>query len=173
MNRIRIVFTTSLLSALSLSLIMYSGCKKHKDDPIVYYTANCTIKGVPAQFKTTAAFNRICLLTGVCNQFYVDPGNTGINSLLIGLPLGVYTGMNLKNGDDGIQIVYYDDHGRGFFSTKYDSLTIHIDEWQGHGGWAKGTFTAKLRYSSMDPPAYDSVTLKGGTFESRIWYYFP
>jgi len=173
MNRIRNISMAALLLASFLSLIMISGCKKHKDDPIVYYTANCTIKGVPVQFKTTSTFNRLCLLTGVCNQFYVDPGNTGINSLFIGLPWGVYSGMNLKNGDDGIQIVYYDAQGRGFFSTKYDSLAIHIDEWQGHGGWAKGTFTAKLRYSSMDPPAYDSLTLKGGTFESRIWYYFP
>jgi len=171
LNRTKLLPLVMLLLASFLSLIMISGCKKHQD-PVVYYSANCTIKGVPVQFKTTSTFNHFCLFSGNCNTFYVNPDNTGINSLSIGLPWGVYTGMNLKNGDDGIQIVYYDGQGRGFFSSKYDSIAIHVDEWQGHGGWGKGTFTAKLRYISADPPVYDSITITGGNFESRIWYVF-
>jgi len=157
---------------LLTALIFADSCKKHEDTPVVYYTASCTVNGKPDQFKTTSTFSRFCILSGVCNTFFVDPNNSQINSLTIGLPLDVYTGMNLKNGDKGIQIVFYDGQGRGFFSSKYDSLAIHIDEWQGHGGWGKGTFTAKLRYSSTVPPYADSITLTNGNFSSRIWYYF-
>jgi hypothetical protein len=152
-------------------IVLSNSCKKH-EDPVTYYSTNFTIKGTAYQYKTTSSFGRLCLLSGNCNTFYADPVLMQGSTLMIGLPGDVYTGMNIKSGDANWQIIYYDATGRGFFSSRYDSVNIHIDEWQGHGGWGKGTFSVKLRYTSMTPPYADSLTITNGTFSSRIWYYF-
>jgi len=163
----------NILILLLLTIIILAGsCRKHGDDPVVYYTAGCNVKGSPVQFKTTSTFSHLCILSGVCNTFYIDPNNVATGYIIIGLPKDVYTGMDLKNGDGGIQIVYTDLNGRQYFSSKFDSVRMHVSEWQGHGGWGKGTFTAKLRYSGSQPPLNDSLTLTNGNFSSRIWYYF-
>jgi len=169
-------FTSMKINVLTLfiliAMIFADSCKKHEDPPVVYYTASATIKGTLVQFKTTSTFSHLCIFSGVCNTFYVDPYNGLVNYIIIGLPKDVYTGMDLKNGDGGIQILYTDVNGRQYFSSKFDSLKIHVDEWQGHGGWGKGTFMAKLRYSGSQPPLNDSLTITNGNFSSRIWYYF-
>jgi len=149
-----------------------SGCKKKKEEDKVYYTSNFSVNGKVVQFKTTSTFGRFCIMTGVCNSFYLTPdGSLGTSFLSIGFPANVSTGCTYKNGDSNVQIVYGDGNGYRYFSNLWDNdtLLIHIDEWQGHGGWAQGTFSAKLR---MDIAPFDTIYITNGIFSSRIWYYF-
>ncbi|MDD4555539.1 MAG: hypothetical protein PHP04_15160, partial [Bacteroidales bacterium] len=58
-----------LLLGISMMAIAPS-CKKKSTDPeIVYYYASAQIRGTAVNFKTTATFSKLCVLTGVCNTF--------------------------------------------------------------------------------------------------------
>ena len=155
---------------LAAAIFSVESCKK-RDHPVTYYTANFKIEGTSYQYQTTSTFGRLCLLSGNCNNFYADPVGMQGSYLMIGLPGNVKAGMDIKPGDGNWQIVFFDKNGHGYYSSTYDSVNIHIDVWEGHGGWGKGTFSAKLRYSAADPAANDSLTITDGTFSSRIWYY--
>jgi len=156
------------LIALAALMMIMSGCKKKKDEPVYYY-ATGQISGIVKTFKTTSSFGKFCIQSGVCNTFYADPEVTGVNSLTIGLPLTVQAGTTYTSDSSNTKIVYIDDSGRGYYSSWGDSLVISVTKWEGHAGTGAGTFYCKLRYSGQTPP-YDSVTIKTGSFSSRIWY---
>jgi hypothetical protein len=164
--------TTQLL-IFSLSLIiLLAGCKKKEPEPeITYYYANAQVKGVNTSFKTTASFGKFCIMTGVCNTFYVDPSSTAKNYLMIGLPTTVKTGVTYTSDSSHTQVLFTDNTGRQYFSSYGDSLMITVTKWDGHGGTGAGTFSGKLRYQdAASPYAKDSVYVKNGTFSAPIWF---
>jgi hypothetical protein len=161
--------TKATLVVMMALVVAVVSCKKKTEDP-VYYTTSFKAGTTQCNFKTTSTFGKFCIVTHFCNSFYADPAVTSMNTLSIGLPSTVATGSVLHNGD-GIQLVYIDKNGHSYFSSAYDSLTITVSEWGGHDGWARGSFSGKLRYTSSEPPVYDSIYITNGTFESKIWFY--
>ncbi len=161
------------LLILSLSVvILSSGCKKKDPEPeITYNYANAQVRGVNTSFKTTASFGKFCIMTGVCNTFYVDPSVTAKNYLMIGLPTTVKAGVTYTSDSSHTQVLFTDNTGRQFFSSQGDSLMITVTKWDGHGGTGAGTFSGKLRFQDVVAPyTKDSVYLKNGTFSAPIWY---
>ncbi|MCK9220685.1 MAG: hypothetical protein M0P47_11630 [Bacteroidales bacterium] len=160
------IYWICICSSLIISI---SGCKKtHNDDP-VYYTTSFTVKNSANLYKTTGCFNRFCIMSGVCNTFYLNPSEISTNYLNLGFPKAVKTGDTFTQETWGTHLLYTDNLGHQYFSSAYDTLNIHIDVWEGHAGWAKGTFSGKLKYTD---PVYglDSVYITNGTFTSKIWY---
>jgi hypothetical protein len=160
---------TKLTSLVILVLaIVLASCSKKKEEPVYFHTT-FTAGAQQLDFKTTSSFGKFCITTKYCNNFYATPGVIGTNEIMIGLPSTTATGVTLHNGD-GIQLVYFDAAGRGFYSGASDSAEVYISQWDGHGGWAKGTYSGKLRYSGQDPADYDSIYITNGSFSSRIWF---
>jgi hypothetical protein len=161
------LFVLSLIILISIT----AGCKKKSSDPeTVYYYANAQVKGVNYTFKTTSSFSKFCILTGVCNTFFVDPMVTNKNLLMIGLPVTVKAGITYTSDSSHTQVMFTDPTGRQYFSTYGDSLNISITKWEGHGGTGAGTFSGKLRYQGPKSFTPDSVYIKNGSFSSRIWF---
>ena len=159
--------TKNLLILGLLLLIAAAGCKKKTPDPgPTYYYANAQVSGVNKAFKTTSAFSKFCLLTGVCNTFYTDPSIQSVNVLSIGLPVTVKAGVTYTSDSSHTQMMYIDGNGKYYYSSSGDSLNISVTKWEGHGGTGAGTFSGKLRLQG----SIDSIYIKNGTFSSLIWF---
>jgi len=152
-------------------MILSAGCKKKSSDPeITYYYAQAQIRGVNSLFKTTSNFSKFCILTGVCNTFYIDPQASGQNVISIGLPVTVKAGVTYTSDSSHTQVMYIDPTGRKYYSRSGDSLNITVTRWEGHGGTGAGTFSGKLMFEGTTPYVPDSVYITNGSFSSKIWF---
>jgi hypothetical protein len=160
--------TKILLATLAVLMIAGGGCKKKSTtDDTIYNTASCKANGTSISFKTTSNFTKFCIMTGVCNNFYAAiPVMVGI-----GFPADAAAGKTYTNKDSWVQLTYMDSQGRGFYSRSSDTVNIHISTWGGSGGYATGTFSGKVYYSTTVPPySIDSVSITDGVFNSLIWF---
>lgn len=159
-----------LLLGISMMAIAPS-CKKKSTDPeTVYYYASAQIRGGAVNFKTTATFSKLCVLTGVCNTFYTDPAIIDKNYMMIGFPTTAKAGVTYTSDSSYTRLMYVDNAGRKYYSSWGDSLNITITKWEGHGGTGSGTFSGKLRYEVVPPNNPDSIYVKNGTFSAKIWF---
>ena len=160
--------TRIFISVLVILTITGISCKKKSTtDDTVYNTASCKADGTLIQFKTTSNFTKLCIMTGVCNNFQAtSPVMVGI-----GFPADAAAGKTYTNRDSYVQIIYMDSQGRGFYSRSSDTVNIHINTWAGSGGYTTGTFFGKVYYSLSIPPyTMDSVNITEGVFNSKIWF---
>lgn len=161
------------LQVLAVFAILWlsTGCAKHDEDPQpVYYYASAQLRGMTTNFKTQSSFSKFCLTTGVCNSFYKDPSVLNKNIITIGMPKTVKAGVTYTNDSSWTQISYIDDQSRIYFSSRYDSLTIKVTKWEGHGGMAEGTFSARVFLETSDPKLNDTISIRNGKFSAKIWY---
>lgn len=160
----------SILMMLGMVLSVTSCTKKSSDPEITYYYASGQIRGVNQTFKTSSSFSKFCIIAGVCNTYFADPAVSSKNILAIGFPATAKAGVTYTNDSAHTQIYYFDNTGRKYYSSAYDSLSITLTKWEGHGGSCAGTFSCKLMYEGTAPYTPDSVYIKNGSFAAPIWF---
>lgn len=155
-----IVLCTVLLVALS--------CKKKSEDPPapVVYT-KFKVAGVEQIYYSHTKFSKdLCSSSTFCCRFYHSAQAEDAQQIKFGIPGDPVVGYVYKSGETRFSCFYINAAGDRYDLTNNPTSPFQVifTQWQGQGGWAKGTFEGWMKSD-----AGDSIQFTGGYFENEIW----
>jgi len=161
---------TKIIAIVMLSLFagsLWSGCKKKKEeDPQPY--ASFSAGGVNYALHSASKFGKLCVYSYFCGDFMADKAFSDKNLIGFGFPQDVAAGKIYQTGDHHFICYFMDSAGKRYYSSSGGTMIVQVTQWDGNGGWVKGTFSGTL--ASEANPANDSVLIQNGKFEGLIYY---
>jgi hypothetical protein len=158
--------TTSVLLILLVISLAFTSCKKKHDEPIKPY-ASFKVKGNTLEYWGWSKFNKMCIMSTYCATYYQDQADQIRNNLSIGLPSDAAAGKTYHTGQSKFYLIYFDNQGNKYYTYYGGNLTLTLDQWEGKGGYASGTFNGWIINENT---LTDSVLIENGKFLGKIWY---
>lgn len=155
--------TQSFYFVLFSLLLIVSACKKKDEEPQPYM--KFTLNGTTYTYQHASDFGKVCIFSTYCGTFSL--GENHYPYIEIGVPADVQAGKTYNSFNQGFTFLFMDENQNIWYNAYGGTMVITITQWDGNGGWIKGTFSGTLPLESNHS---EFIELTNGYFEGNIWY---
>jgi hypothetical protein len=157
----------SVILTLVILIASAGACKKKSEEPVPVPYTSFTLKGVAKTYNYASSFTKdFCSTSTFCCRFTASSDTSSKETLKFGIPGDPVVGQKYETGVYRFSCFYMDAAGVRYELTDSPTskFTVVFSQWDGQGGWGKGTFSGWMK-----SPTNDSIQFLNGYFQNKIW----